>query len=99
METLHGSLGSPFLQWINDPLFEGTPVIEGPDPKEVDQREKFLDLVLTAAGINSLGEAGSIQDLHRSAGKAPAMVASESIAGFRTLGCPVLDCMRFVYEV
>ena len=86
METLHGCLGSPFLQRINDPLFEDTPVVEGSDPKEVDQGEKFLDFVLTAAEINNLGEVGSVHDLHRGAGKAPAMVAFERVAGLRTLG-------------
>ena len=49
METFHGCLGSPFLQRINDPLFEGAPIIEGFDPEEVDQGEKFLDLVLAGA--------------------------------------------------
>ena len=99
VETLHGCLGSPFLQRINDPLFEDTPVVEGLDPKEVDQREKFLDFVLTAAEINNLGEVGSVRDLHRGAGEAPTMVAFEGVAGLRTLGCSILDCMCFVYEV
>jgi hypothetical protein len=60
VETLHGGLASPFLQWVNDPLLEDTPVIERFDPKEVDQGEKFLDFVLTAAKISNLGEVGLI---------------------------------------
>lgn len=86
MKTLHRSLGSPFLQRINDPFLEDTPIVEGFDPKEVDQGEKFFDFVLTATEINNFGEAGLIHDLHRSAGKAPTMVAFERKAGLRTLG-------------
>ena len=54
MEALHRSLGSPLLQGVNDPLFESTPVAEGFDPKEVDQRKKLLDLVLTTAEISNV---------------------------------------------
>lgn len=86
METFHGSLGSPFLQWVDDLLFEDTPVVEGLNPEEVDQREEFLDFVLTAAEISNLREAGPIEDLHRSAGKTPTVVAFELEAGLRALG-------------
>ena len=86
METLHRSLDSPFLQRINDPFLEDTPIVEGFDPKEVNQGEKFFDLVLAATEISNFGEAGSIQGLHRSAGKAPTMVAFERKAGLRILG-------------
>lgn len=53
METLHGSLGAPLLQRINNTLFENGPVIEGLDSEEVDQGEKLLDLVLTVTEISS----------------------------------------------
>lgn len=86
METFHGCLGSPFLQRVNDPLFEGAPIIEGFDPEEVDQREKFLDLVLTAAKISDSRKVGSIQDPHRSSGEAPAVVGFELKACLRALG-------------
>ena len=59
MKTFHGSFGSSFLQWINDSLLEDAPVVEGFDPKEMDQREKFLDLVLTAAEISNLRKLSS----------------------------------------
>ena len=59
MKTFHGSFGSSFLQWINNSLFEDTPVVEGFDPKEMDQREKFLDLVLTATEISNLRKPSS----------------------------------------
>lgn len=96
METLHRSLGPSFLQRVDNPLFEDTPVIEGFDPKEVDQREKFFDLVLAVAKINDVRRPSLIECLHRSAGEAPAVVAFELEAGLCTLGGPVLDCMRFV---
>ena len=86
METFHGCLGSPFLQRVNDPLFEGAPIIEGFDPEEVDQREKFLDLVLTATGISKVRTYGSLHDPHRSAGETPTVVAFELEASLRTLG-------------
>ena len=72
-------------QQIDNPFFEDTPVIEGSDPKEVDQGEKFLDFILTVAGVSNLGETDPIQDLHRGAGKAPTMVAFEPITGLRAL--------------
>lgn len=86
MEALHRSFRSSFLQWINDLLFEGTPVIEGSKLEEVDQRKKFLDLVLAAEEINNLEYARSTWGLHRSAGKAPTVVASELETSLRTLG-------------
>jgi hypothetical protein len=54
MEAFHRGLGSSFLQWIDNPWFEDSPVVKGPDPEEVHQREKLLDLVLTAARISNL---------------------------------------------
>ena len=86
VETFHGSLGSSFFQGINDPLFKNTPIVEGFDPKEVDQREKFLDLVLTATGISKVRTYGSLHDPHRSAGETPTVVAFELEASLRTLG-------------
>ena len=85
METFHGCLGSPFLQWVNDPLFEDAPIIEGFNPEEVDQGEKFLDLVLAAAKISDSREVGSIQDPHRSSSEAPAVVAFKLEAGLCAL--------------
>jgi hypothetical protein len=35
-------------------LFEDAPVVEGLDPKEMDQREKLFDLVLTAVEISGV---------------------------------------------
>lgn len=96
METLHGSFGSSFLQWINDLLFEGTPVIEGFDPEEVNQREELLNLILAVAEISNLGRARSIQVLHRSACKAPTVSAFELETSLRTLGRPVLNRVRLV---
>jgi hypothetical protein len=86
METLHGSLGAALLQGINNLLFEDTPVVEGFNPEEVDQREEFFDLVLTAAEISNMGTLSSIQNLHGSASEAPTVVASELEASFRTFG-------------
>lgn len=86
VETFHGCLGSPFLQWVNDPLFEDTPIIEGFNPEEVDQGEKFLDLVLSVAKISDSREVSSIQDPHRSSSEAPAVIASKLEAGLRVLG-------------
>ena len=86
METLHGSLGTPLFQGIDNLLFEDTPVVEGSNPKEVDQREEFFDLVLTATEISNVGTSSSIQDLHGGAGKAPAVVALELETSLRTLG-------------
>ena len=96
METLHGSLGSTFLQGINDPLLEDTPVVEGLNPEEVHQREKFFDLVLTVAEISNAVKPSSIEDLHGSTGKAPAVVALEFKASFRTLSQLILNRVRFV---
>jgi len=86
VKTLHRCLGSPFLQRINDPFLEDTPIVEGFDPKEVNQGEKFFNFVLTATEISNFGAADSVRGLHRSAGKAPTMVAFERKAGLCTLG-------------
>lgn len=96
MEALHGCLSTSFLQGVNDPLFEGTPVVEGFDPQEVDQREKLFNLVLAAAEISIVTTPSSIRDLHRSAGEAPPVIAFELKAGLRTLSRPILDCVCFI---
>ena len=54
VKTLHRCLSSPFLQRINDPFLEDTPIVEGFDPKEVNQGKKFFDFVLTVTEISNL---------------------------------------------
>lgn len=86
MKTLHRSLGTPLLQGIDNLLFEDTPVVEGFNPKEVDQREEFFDLILTVTEISNVGTLSSIKGLHGSAGKAPTVIAFELETSLCTLG-------------
>ena len=63
METFHGRLGLSLLQGINDPQFEDTPVVKGPDPEKVNQREELFDLILTTAKLSNLGSPKGTRDL------------------------------------
>lgn len=96
METLHGSLDSPLLQGISNLAFENTPVVEGFDSEEVDQREEFVDFVLTVAKLSKSRRPSEVRDVHRCSSKTPAMIAFKLETGLRALCSPVLDCMCFI---
>jgi hypothetical protein len=63
MQAFHGSLGTSLLQGIDDPRFENTPVVEGPDPEKIDERIEFFDLVLAMAKLSDFGTQNETQDL------------------------------------
>lgn len=63
METFHRSLGTTFLQGVDNPQFEDAPVVEGPNPEKVNQREEFFDLVLAVGKLSGLSTPDVMHDL------------------------------------
>lgn len=63
MEAFHGSLGTSLLQGIDYSRFEDTPVIEGPNPEEMNQREEFFNFVLATVKVRDLGTTNGTLDL------------------------------------
>lgn len=63
MEPFHGGLATSLVQGIDYPGFKRTPIVEGADPEEVNQRVELFDLVLATVKISGLGILDETQGL------------------------------------